>query len=83
MQKQRAVTAYFSSKHLLLFAFRQEDVKKQTAVTANFLSKQLLCICICMLRGSTHYFAIAPRGLSHHIVDFFGGLAGWKLRPHH
>ena len=25
-----------------------------------------------MLRGSTHYCAIAPRVLSHHIVDFFG-----------
>ena len=32
-----------------------------------------LCfICICMLRGSTHYCAIAPRVLSHHIVDFSG-----------
>ena len=29
-------------------------------------------ICICMLRGSTHYCAIAPRVLSHHIVDFLG-----------
>ena len=25
-----------------------------------------------MLRGSTHYCAIAPRVLSHHIVDFLG-----------
>ena len=25
-----------------------------------------------MLRGSTHYCAIAPRALSHHIVDFLG-----------
>ena len=29
-------------------------------------------ICICILRGSTHYCAIAPRVLSHHIVDFLG-----------
>ena len=28
-----------------------------------------------MLRGSTHYWAIAPRVLSHHIVDF-----GWSRR---
>ena len=27
-------------------------------------------VCICMLRGSKHYCAIAPRVLSHHIVDF-------------
>ena len=32
-------------------------------------------ICICMLRGSTHYCAIAPRALSRHIVDFLG--SGW------
>ena len=25
-----------------------------------------------MLRGSTHYCAIAPRVLSHHIMDFLG-----------
>ena len=25
-----------------------------------------------MLRGSTHYCSIAPRVLSHHIVDFLG-----------
>ena len=25
-----------------------------------------------MLHGSTHYCAIAPRVLSHHIVDFLG-----------
>ena len=30
------------------------------------------CICICMLRGSTHYNAITPRVLSHLIVDFLG-----------
>ena len=29
-------------------------------------------ICICMLSGSTHYCDIAPRVLSHHIVDFLG-----------
>ena len=29
-----------------------------------------ICICICILRGSTHYCAIPPRMLSHHIVDF-------------
>ena len=29
-------------------------------------------ICICMLRGSPHYCAIAPRALSLHIVDFLG-----------
>ena len=27
---------------------------------------------VCMLRGSTHYCAIAPRALSRHIVDFLG-----------
>ena len=30
------------------------------------------CMCICILRGSTPYCAIAPRVLSHHIVDFLG-----------
>ena len=34
--------------------------------------QNLTLICICMLRGSTHYCAIAPRVLSHHIVDFLG-----------
>ena len=29
-------------------------------------------VSICMLRGSTHYCAIAPRALSRHIVDFLG-----------
>ena len=35
------------------------------------LAMPLHYICICMLRGSTHYCAI--------IVDF-GGIAGWKMR---
>ena len=34
--------------------------------------RRWLDICICMLRGSTHYCVIAPRVLSHHIVDFPG-----------
>ena len=49
------------------------------AVTAYFTSKQLLpfgfvwqYICICILRGSTHYCAIALLMLSHNIVDFLG-----------
>ena len=36
------------------------------------LIPDVICICLCMLRGSTHYGAIAPRGLSHQIVDFLG-----------
>ena len=33
---------------------------------------QYIVFCICMLRGSTHYCAIASWVLSHHIVDFKG-----------
>ena len=36
----------------------------------SFTTLVLKGICICMLRGSTHY--CAPRVLSHHIVDFLG-----------
>ena len=32
----------------------------------------MFCICICILRGRTHYCDIAPRALSRHIVDFLG-----------
>ena len=36
------------------------------------MGKTSVTICICMLRGSTHYCAIAPRVLSRHIVDLLG-----------
>ena len=39
-----------------------------------------ICICICMLSGSTHYCDIAPRVLSHHIVDFLGS-RGMETAP--
>ena len=38
----------------------------------NIRSTYTYRVCICMLRGSTHYCAIAPRVLSHHIEDFLG-----------
>ena len=43
-----------------------------TTALVEYLIVLLRSICICMLRGSTHYCAIAPRVLSHHIVDFLG-----------
>ena len=54
VQRQTAVTAYFTSKQLLLFVFELQDsllpsstgiltaVQRQTAVTAYFTSKRLL-----------------------------------------
>ena len=33
---------------------------------------EIVCICICILRGFTHYCVIAPRALLRHIVDFLG-----------
>ena len=36
------------------------------------LSLVHICISICMLRDSTHYCAIEPQVLLHHIVDFLG-----------
>ena len=48
MQRQTAVTAYFTSKQLLLFAFA---LQRQTAVTAYFKNEQLLLF-VCALQDS-------------------------------
>ena len=48
--------------------YRYEWAPVDTNETSGFLLRSLVkmqsCICICMLRGSTHYCAIAPRVLS-------------------
>ena len=50
-QRQTAVTAYFTSKQLLLFAFVM--YQRQTAVTAYFTSKQLLLFAFVMYQRQT------------------------------
>ena len=44
-QRQKAVTAYFTSKQLQLFAIAEANTRQcQTAVTAYFTSKDLLLL---------------------------------------
>ena len=51
VHRQIAVTYYFSSKQLLLFAFAICTLQEQTVVTAYFLYKHLLLVTI-----AAHYW---------------------------